>query len=76
MDPEGTRRQVERLQQLRRERDGEAVTAALGRLEEVARGDANTLPAILDCVESYCTIGEICDVFRGVFGEQEEFRAF
>ena len=76
VDPESSRRQVERLQQLRRERNGEAVTASLGRLEEVARGDANTLPAILDCVESYCTIGEICDVFRGVFGEQEEFRAF
>ena len=45
-------------------------------LIEVARGDANTLPAILDCVESYCTIGEISDVFRGVFGEQEEFRTF
>ena len=76
VDQASTRRQVERLQQLRRERNGEAVTAALSRLDEVARGDANTLPAILDCVESYCTIGEISDVFRGVFGEQEEFRTF
>ena len=76
VDQESIRTQVERLKRLRQERNGEAVTAALSRLEEVARGDSNTLPAILDCVESYCTIGEICDVFRGVFGEQEEFRAF
>ena len=76
VDPEGSRRQVERLQQLRRERDDDAVRRSLGRLEEVARCDENTVPAILECVESYCTLGEICDVFRGVFGEQREFVAF
>ena len=76
VDPEGTRRQLERLQQLRRDRDGQAVSIALARLEEVARGDGNTVPAILECVESYCTLGEICDVLRGVFGEQGEFTPF
>ena len=76
VDPEGSRQQVERLQQLRRERDDDAVRRSLGRLEEVARCDENTVPAILECVESYCTLGEICDVFRGVFGEQREFVAF
>ena len=76
VDEAGSRQQVERLQTLRRERDNEAATLALKRLEEVARGTDNTLPAILECVESYCTIGEICDVLRDVFGEQEEFVAF
>ena len=76
VDEAGSRQQVERLQTLRRERDNEAATLALKRLEEVARGTDNTLPAILECVESYCTIGEICDVLREVFGEQEEFVAF
>ena len=75
MDPELTRRQIERLQRLRRERDGAAVRSSLARLDEVARSDENTVPAILECVESYCTLGEICDVFRGVFGEQGEFVA-
>ncbi|MBI2164885.1 MAG: methylmalonyl-CoA mutase [Chloroflexi bacterium] len=32
----------------------------------------NTMPAILDCVEAYCTTGEVCDVFRKVFGEYQE----
>ena len=76
VDPELTRRQVEQLQQLRRERDNGAVKKSLARLDEVARTDENTVPVILDCVESYCTLGEICDVFRGVFGEQGEFMAF
>ena len=46
------------------------------RLEGVARGDDNTVPAILECVESYCTLGEISRVFRDVFGEQEQIAAF
>jgi methylmalonyl-CoA mutase N-terminal domain/subunit len=52
------------------------VAAALARLEEVARSTDNTVPAILECVESYCTLGEVCQVFRSVFGEQREMVAF
>ena len=71
VDPEQARRQVERLQQVRQERDSEAVQTSLKRLEEVARGTDNTVPAILECVEAYASVGEISDVLRGVFGEQE-----
>ena len=45
----------------------------LKRLEEVARGQENTMPLFIECVEAYATLGEICDVLRGVFGEQKEF---
>ena len=68
--------QIERLRQLRAERDNKAVMSSLSRLEEVARCEENTVPVILECVENYCTLGEICNVFRGVFGEQGEFIAF
>jgi methylmalonyl-CoA mutase N-terminal domain/subunit len=44
----------------------------LKRLDEAARSDANMVPVFIECVESYLTIGEICDVLRGVFGEQRE----
>ena len=44
--------------------------ASLKRLEDVARSTENTMPGILACVEAYASIGEICDVLRGVFGEQ------
>ena len=72
VDEEAARRQTERLERVRRERDGAAASASLKRLEEVARSDDNTVEAILECVENYCTLGEICDVLRGVFGEQRE----
>ncbi len=76
VDPEQVRLQVEGLRRLRRERDGNAVGRSLARLEEAAKSEENTVPAILECVESYCTLGEICAVFRGVFGEQDEVASF
>ena len=76
VDKEAARHQIQRLERLRRERDDAGVRAALSRLESVARGIDNTVPAILECVESYCTLGEICQVFRDVFGEQKEMAAF
>jgi methylmalonyl-CoA mutase N-terminal domain/subunit len=76
VDPEAARQQVARLQRLRRERDGAEVKAALSRLEEAARSDDNTITAILECVESYCTLGEVCQLFRNVFGEQREMAGF
>lgn len=76
VDKEAARHQIQRLERLRRERDDAGVRAALSRLESVARGIDNTVPAILECVESYCTLGEICQVFRDVFGEQKEMATF
>ena len=76
VDAEAAQGQIERLERLRRERDDTQVRTALNRLEGVARGNENTVPAILECVEAYCTLGEISQVFRGVFGEQEQIAAF
>ncbi|MBU1035978.1 hypothetical protein KJ974_04710, partial [bacterium] len=41
-------------------------------LEKAAKTDANLMPLILDCVKSYATLGEICDVLRSIFGEYKE----
>ena len=76
IDPEETRKHLDRLARVRRERDNAGVQTALRRLKEVASGTENTVPAILECVEAYATVGEIADVFRGVFGEQQEFTTF
>ena len=43
--------------------------AALAALETAAKGDANLMPPIIAAVKGYATLGEICDVLRGVFGE-------
>jgi methylmalonyl-CoA mutase N-terminal domain/subunit len=63
------KQQVERLQVLRERRDSGKVHSLLTRLRETAQGDENLLPIILECVEAYVTLGEICGVLRGVFGE-------
>ena len=70
IDPEAVRKQIARVQRVRHERDEAETAAALQRLRSVAVGTDNTVPAILECVEAYATVGEIADVFRSVFGEQ------
>jgi len=69
-------RQLGRLNRVRAERDSAKVDQMLRLLDEAARGDANLVPVLIECVESYVTIGEICRVLRGAFGEQREFMVF
>ena len=72
IDPEGERRQVERVRRVRAERDPAAWTAALARLEDAARGETNLLPPILEAVRAYATVGEISDRLRVAWGEHRE----
>ena len=72
MDPQGFDRQVGRLCQVRAGRDPQAVIAALNGLRSAAHGNANLMGPILDAVNAYATLGEICGVFREVFGEYQE----
>ena len=72
MDPNGYERQVNRLRQLREERDNERVEQTLNALRNAAEGTENTMPYILDAVRAYATLGEITDLFREVFGEYHE----
>ena len=72
IDPEGERRQVERVRRIRAERSADAWTAAMDRLEEIARGEGNLMPAILDAVRAYATVGEISDRLRVAWGEHRE----
>ncbi len=69
VDPRLEMDQRAKLDQLRRSRDQGRVELALDLLDEAARGSANLLPPILEAVEAYATIGEICTVLRRVFGE-------
>ncbi|MBS1860272.1 MAG: methylmalonyl-CoA mutase [Actinobacteria bacterium] len=69
VDPEVERLQGQRLAELRAERDGARVEAALAEVASAAREDRNTVPAVLEAVRAYATIGEICDRFRAELGE-------
>ncbi len=74
--PEVEINQKKKLVQIKNGRDNDKVKQTLKRLEDVARGKDNTMPAFLECVEAYATLGEMCDVLRKVFGTQKEFLAF
>jgi methylmalonyl-CoA mutase N-terminal domain/subunit len=67
--PEIEKKQIEGLTKLKAERDNEKVKNTLDKLKTVAEGEDNTMPAIIEAVSVYATLGEICDVFRDVFGE-------
>ncbi len=69
LDPDVASRQTAKVEAVRERRDNVAVTAALAHLREVCRGPANVMPAVLDCVRAYATVGEIAQVWRDVFGE-------
>jgi methylmalonyl-CoA mutase, N-terminal domain len=71
-DPRVAETQLTRLAKVRRERDDRAARAALRRLTDEARGSANLMPAILEAVKAYATLGEICQAMKTVFGEHKE----
>ena len=67
---EAENKQVARLTQVRGERDGQQVQTALKQLQEAAHDETtNLIPLIVEAVEAYATVGEICGVLRSVFGE-------
>lgn len=61
--------QIQKLQQLKSERNNTAVSQILAKLEQQAKDGTNLMPAIIEAAEQYATLGEIADVFRKVFGE-------
>ena len=72
IDPALELAQVERVRSLRARRDSEACENALKQLERAAGTTENLLPKILECVETYATIGEISNRLRRVWGEYRE----
>ena len=73
INPEQAKIQLARLAEVKKTRDNAKVKVALDKLKTVAGGSGNTMPAILECVEAYASLGEICDVLRSVFGIQKEY---
>ena len=76
IDQVGERAHLARLRRVRSERDQSAVKRSLDNLRRVAEGTENTMPAIIEAVKAYTTLGEIMDVFRAVFGDYMEPAVF
>jgi methylmalonyl-CoA mutase, N-terminal domain len=76
IDLVGEHAHLARLARVRRERDQAAAQRALDNLRRVADGSENTMPALIEAVKAYATLGEIMDVFRAAFGEYMEPAVF
>jgi methylmalonyl-CoA mutase N-terminal domain/subunit len=72
INPKIEREQFERLQKLKRERNNKKVKVTLEKLYDSAEKDENLMPAIIDAVKTYATMGEITEVLRKVYGEYKE----
>ncbi len=71
MDEEGEAHHLERLNGIRRNRDGRQVRAKLAELGHAARNDQNLMVPLIEAVKAYATLGEMMDVLREVFGEYQ-----
>jgi methylmalonyl-CoA mutase N-terminal domain/subunit len=68
LDPGLAERQIKRTQAIRRSRPQAEHAAALKEIEAAARGNVNVMPAVARAIQAHATVGEICDVLRGVYG--------
>jgi methylmalonyl-CoA mutase N-terminal domain/subunit len=66
------RKQIQKLRQRKKARGARQLAAALGKLTTVAEANGDLMSAVLDAVRAEATVGEICDVFRRVYGEYRE----
>ncbi len=71
-DPSILARQVERLNQVKQQRDQQAVGKALSRLRDEARGKENLMPCLSEAIKAYASIGEIMETLKSVFGAFKE----
>jgi methylmalonyl-CoA mutase, N-terminal domain len=73
LDEAGRQRQLDRLAEIKRARDGRTAARALGELRRAARGTgANLMPLLIDAVEAYCSVGEIVAALKDVWGEYQQ----
>jgi methylmalonyl-CoA mutase N-terminal domain/subunit len=68
--------QIERLQSVKRARNPHDVKDRLRAVEDACKSGANLMYPVLDAVRAYCTLGEVCDVFRKVWGAYRERGTF
>jgi methylmalonyl-CoA mutase N-terminal domain/subunit len=61
--------QAKRLQALKAKRNNEQVQNSLCKIETAAKEGTNLMPVVIEAVENFCTLGEIADTLRKVFGE-------
>ncbi|MDZ7291709.1 MAG: methylmalonyl-CoA mutase family protein [candidate division KSB1 bacterium] len=76
IDPKVEKEQNENLKKLRAERDNTKVRHTLDQLKSAAQEDRNLMPPLIDCSRAYCTLGEMINVLKGVYGTWREEPVF
>jgi methylmalonyl-CoA mutase N-terminal domain/subunit len=70
------KQQIRSLKELREKRDNDLAVQNLNKLKEAAGGNTNLMPLLIDCAKAYCTLGEMVNTLKEVFGEYEEPKFF
>lgn len=76
VSPKVVKKQQEKIARIKKKRDKRKTADTLRALKHAASGKDNIMPAILECVKSYCTIGEITDTLKSIYGAYEEKNIF
>ena len=61
--------QTLKLENLIQKRDNTKAAGCLAQIKECAQSNRNLMPAVISAVENYCTLGEVANILRSVFGE-------
>ena len=73
---EWAQKQIDKVKQVRKERDNKRVKEVLENLETASKNKENIMPNLVECCKAYATVGEMANVFREVFGEYVEPNIF
>lgn len=76
VDKDVERKRIEHVQQVRLERDSCRVSRCLDAITSAAKEGRNLMPAILEAVRAYASVGEICGTLKSIFGEYQPDRSF
>ena len=76
IDKEIESRQLARLREVKATRDNQKVQETLAHLREVTERNGNTIEPVVEALMAYATVGEICDVWRGIYGEHKPMTKF
>ena len=68
--------QIKKLQQLKKKRNNNQVDEKLKQLKSAAQTSTNLMPLLVECAKAYCTLGEMVDTLKEVFGEYDEPKFF
>lgn len=76
VDPKTLARQIDRLKQVKKERNDSGVKSTLSALKNAAGEKKNLMPYILEAVRSYATVGEIVGTMKEIYGEAQQVSVF